>query len=212
MALFSSMLRSLRKARGLTQVQFAQMFSVASGTIAMWETGKREPDFSTVQRLADFFEVSVDYLLGRGEEADFSHVRGGWGGEPRGRRVPILGKVQAGLPVEAIEDFLGYEEYSGPGNIEDFFGLEVRGDSMEPKISEGDVVIVRKQSTCDNGDLVVAMVGGEDATVKRLKKSPAGITLIPNNPAFEPMFFSPEEIESLPVEILGKVVELRAKF
>ena len=83
---------------------------------------------------------------------------------------------------------------------------------MEPKISEGDVVIVRKQSDCDNGDLAVALVGGGDATVKRIKKSTAGITLIPNNPAFEPMFFSNEEIESLPVSILGKVVELRAKF
>ena len=74
------------------------------------------------------------------------------------------------------------------------------------------MVIVRKQDDCDNGDLAVVLVSGEDATVKRIKKSAAGIMLIPNNPAFEPMFFSNEEIEALPVTILGKVVELRAKF
>lgn len=212
--MFSDRLRALRKAHDLTQVQFAKEFLVASGTIAMWETGKREPDFSTMQRLADFFDVSVDYLLGRTDEAEYSSgYNDNWGESRNVRRIPIIGRVQAGIPVEAMEDFLGYEEFSGPSDsAEDFFALEVKGDSMEPKISEGDVVIVRKQSDCDNGDLAVALVGGGDATVKRIKKSTAGITLIPNNPAFEPMFFSNEEIESLPVSILGKVVELRAKF
>ena len=211
--MFSDTLRALRKAQGLTQAQFARQFSVATGTIAMWETGKREPDFSTMQRLADFFAVSVDYLLGRTDDAD-SFVDWNHGCAGRGaRRIPIIGRVQAGIPVEAVEDFLGYEEFSGPsGSAEDFFALEVRGDSMEPKISSGDVVIVRKQSDCDTGDLAVVLVSDGDATVKRIKKSAAGITLIPNNPAFEPMFFSNEEIESLPVSILGKVVELRAKF
>lgn len=211
--MFSDTLRALRKAQGLTQAQFARQFSVATGTIAMWETGKREPDFSTMQRLADFFAVSVDYLLGRTDDADvfidWNHGRAG----REARRIPIIGRVQAGIPVEAVEDFLGYEEFSGPsGSEEDFFALEVRGDSMEPKISSGDVVIVRKQNDCDTGDLAVVLVSDGDATVKRIKKSAAGITLIPNNPAFEPMFFSNEEIESLPVSILGKVVELRAKF
>lgn len=211
--MFSDTLRALRKAQGLTQAQFARQFSVATGTIAMWETGKREPDFSTMQRLADFFTVSVDYLLGRTDDADsFSDWNHGRAGR-EARRIPIIGRVQAGIPVEAVEDFLGYEEFSGPsGSAEDFFALEVRGDSMEPKISSGDVVIVRKQSDCDTGDLAVVLVSDGDATVKRIKKSAAGITLIPNNPAFEPMFFSNEEIESLPVSILGKVVELRAKF
>lgn len=212
--LFSETLRALRKERGLTQVQFARQFSVATGTIAMWETGKREPDFSTMERLADFFEVSVDFLLGRAGSADGRSPRAYSTDSERGRNlIPILGRVQAGVPVEAVEDFLGYEEYSGRGgNADGYFALEVRGESMEPKISSGDVVIVRKQDDCDNGDLAVVLVSGEDATVKRIKKSAAGIMLIPNNPAFEPMFFSNEEIEALPVTILGKVVELRAKF
>jgi repressor LexA len=83
---------------------------------------------------------------------------------------------------------------------------------MEPRIRDGDVVIVRKQSDADDGDLVIALVNGADAVVKRLKKYADGIALISTNPAYEPMYFSQADIESHPVEIIGKVRELRAKF
>ena len=94
----------------------------------------------------------------------------------------------------------------------DYFALRIRGDSMEPRMHEGDVVIVRKQDDAETGDVCVVMVNGDDATVKRIKKSPEGLFLIANNPAFEPMFFSNREIDELPVQVIGKVVELRAKF
>lgn len=97
-------------------------------------------------------------------------------------------------------------------NDGEYFGLQVKGDSMEPRIKSGDVVIVRKQSDADDGDLVIALVNGDDAVVKRLKKYKDGIALISNNPAYEPMYFCNDEIDSKPVEILGKVKELRAKF
>ena len=83
---------------------------------------------------------------------------------------------------------------------------------MEPRIKTGDVVIVKQQSDCDNGDVAVVLVNGLDATVKRIKKSPEGIMLIPTNSAYEPMFYSNEDVKKLPVRIMGKVVELRAKF
>ena len=94
----------------------------------------------------------------------------------------------------------------------DFFALQINGDSMEPKISDKDVVIVRKQDDCESGDIAVVLVNGEDATVKRIKKRPEGIILAPTNPQYEPMFYSNADIEKLPVTIVGKVVELRAKF
>ena len=77
---------------------------------------------------------------------------------------------------------------------------------------EGDVVIVRKQDTAETGDTVVVLINGDSATVKRIKKEPSGITLIPNNPAYDPMYYSSHDIETLTVRIIGKVVELRAKF
>ena len=127
--------------------------------------------------------------------------------------IPVLGRVAAGIPLTAAEYIIDTEEISQAMSADgEYFGLQVKGDSMEPKISNGDVVIVRKQSDADDGDLVIALVNGDDAVVKRLKKYKDGIALISNNPAYEPMYFSNSEIDSKPVEIIGKVKELRAKF
>lgn len=127
--------------------------------------------------------------------------------------IPVLGRVAAGIPLTAAEYIIDTEEISQAMAADgEYFGLQVHGDSMEPKISNGDVVIVRKQSDADDGDLVIALVNGDDAVVKRLKKYKDGIALISSNPTYDPMYFSNKEIEFLPVEIIGKVKELRAKF
>ena len=94
----------------------------------------------------------------------------------------------------------------------EFFGLKIHGDSMEPKFSEGDVVIVRQQNDAESGDIVIATVNGDEATCKRLRKYRDGIELVSSNPSYEPMFFSNADIIQKPIRILGKVVELRAKF
>lgn len=127
--------------------------------------------------------------------------------------IPVLGDVAAGIPIEAVQDIVDYEEIDAAmAATGEFFGLRLKGSSMEPRMREDDVVIVRKQSDAESGDTVVVMVNGDSATVKKIKKGPSGITLIPNNPAYDPMFYSNDEIAALPVRILGKVVELRAKF
>ena len=95
---------------------------------------------------------------------------------------------------------------------EEYFALQVKGDSMQPKMDAGDVVIVRKQSDVGHGDTAIVLVNGSEATIKRVLKQEAGIMLAPNNPAYETKFYSNKEIADLPVVILGKVVELRAKF
>lgn len=199
--MFSVKLKEIRKEKGITQTELAKKLGVASGTVGNWESGKREPDFETVSRLARFFGVSVDWLLGRARS------------KREILRVPVYGKVAAGIPIEAITDIEDYEEIdvsNAPG--EEFIALMIRGDSMEPRMKNGDVVIVRLQDDCETGDVAIAMVNGADATCKRVKKSPEGIYLISTNPAYDPMFFSNKQIAELPVRILGKVVELRAKF
>ena len=131
----------------------------------------------------------------------------------KGVTINVLGRVAAGIPIEAVEDIIDTEEISEDmASTGDFFGLRIHGDSMEPKMSEGDVVIVRKQDDAESGEIVIAMVNGCDATCKRLKKYADGIMLLSNNPKYEPMIFSKEEIETKPVRIIGRVVELRAKF
>lgn len=196
-------LKQLRHERGYSQQKLAQKLNVSRSTVAMWETGSSEPSLQMIQRIADVLSVSVAELFG--EPADPS--------ARKGILIPVLGCVQAGLPNEAVEDVLDYEEITPElASTGEFFALRVRGDSMEPRMVDGDVVIVRKQDDADSGDVVVALVNGDEATIKRLKKRPEGILLIANNPTYEPMFFSNREIRELPVRVIGKVVELRAKF
>lgn len=128
-------------------------------------------------------------------------------------KIPVLGRVAAGIPIEAIEEIIDTEEISEDlAKTGEFFGLQIHGDSMEPRFTEGDVVIVRKQDDAESGDIVIATVNGDEATCKRLRKYRDGIELVSTNPSYSPMFYSNEEILEKPVKILGKVVELRAKF
>lgn len=207
--MFRIRLKELRETMGLSQYSFADAFGISQSTIGNWEAGKREPNFDTMQRLADFFGVSVDYLLGRESAPDEIPAPS----RPGSKWIPVLGRVAAGTPIEAVEDILDYEEIDAKTAASgEYFALKIKGQSMEPRIKDGDVVIVRQQSVCDSGDLAVVLVNGDEATVKRIKKRPEGIMLIPSNPAYEPMFYSNEDIEKLPVTIIGKVIELRAKF
>lgn len=193
-------LKSLRKEIGLSQLSLARHLGVAQNTVSNWENGNRLIDSEMLLKISSMFNVSVDYLLGNSPAG-------------KGVKISVLGKVQAGIPVEAVEDIIDYEEITPDmASKGDYFGLVVRGKSMEPKFSEGDVVIVRKQSDAETGDIVIAVVNGDEATIKKLKKIKDGMMLIPLNPDFDTLFYNKEDIKNKPVTIIGKVVELRAKF
>ena len=131
----------------------------------------------------------------------------------RGIRIPVLGKVAAGLPISAVEDVLDWEEIPERlANTGEFFGLKIQGDSMEPRIYDGDVVIVKRQSDAESGSIVIAQVNGDEAFCKKLIKEESGIILQSLNQSYTPFFFTNKEIEEKPVVILGRVVELRGKF
>lgn len=196
-------LRQARKAKGLTQAEVARTIGLTQNGYSYWENGKAKIDKDQLLKLAELFEVSTDYLLGNTSKPN---TKGVW--------IPVLGDVAAGIPIEAVEDIVDYEEIdSALAATGAFFGLRIKGSSMEPRIREGDVVIVRKQDDADTGDTVVVLVNGDSATVKRLKKEADGsMWLLPNNPAYDPQHFTPTEILEKPVHIIGKVVELRGKF
>lgn len=197
-------LKVLRTKANQTQADVAKAIGVDRTTYAKYESGASEPSIEMIQRMAKHYNVSVSYIMGEVEASDSS----------RYIRIPVLGRVAAGIPIDAIEEIIDWEDISADmaaGGAE-YFGLQIKGDSMEPKISDGDIVVVRKQPDVESGEIAVVLVNGDDATVKRIKKSAAGITLIANNPTYDPMFYSNEDIEKLPVAILGRVVELRAKM
>ena len=182
---------------------------ISQSTVGNWEAGSREPNFKTMERIADFFGVSVDYLLGRETATDGPPDPS----VPGSKWIPVIGTIPAGTPVEAIEEILDYEEISPQmASQGEHFALKIKGQSMEPKISDGDVVIVRKQGDCENGEIGVVLVNGDEATVKRIKKEPEGLMLIPNNPTYEPMFYSNEQIKNLPIRIIGKWLNFERSF
>lgn len=196
----------LRKERDLQQKEVAEAIGMNRIILNRIELGKRPLRDDEAVALADFFHVTTDYLL-KGKTSAQKPIG-------HGVRIPVLGRVVAGIPIEAIEEVLDYEEITPEmAATGDFFALQVRGDSMLPTLKDGDVVIVKKQPTVDSGDIAIVLVNGNDATVKEIKESPAGITLIGHNVAvYTPHFYSNHDIESLPIQIIGKVVEMRRKM
>ncbi|MBQ1333841.1 MAG: helix-turn-helix domain-containing protein [Clostridia bacterium] len=194
---------SARKSAGLTQADVARMLEVKRQTYGAYERGISSPDINTLSRISKILGVPAYYLLGDAPDADLQN---------RGVRIPVLGRVQAGVPIEAIEEVQGWEEIPADmARTGEFFALKVQGDSMEPRICEGDVLIVRRQSTAESGSIVIALTGDGDATVKKIKYTENGIMLIPLNTAYEPLFF-PADAGSTPVSVLGVVAESRRRF
>lgn len=132
----------------------------------------------------------------------------------KGVRIPVLGNISAGIPLEAISNVIGYEEIDQTLATQgEYFGLKIKGNSMYPRILDGDVVIIKKQDDVFSGEIAVVMVNGEDATIKKILKDENGIQLISfNQEHFAPKFYSNQQIEELPVVIIGKLVELRGKY
>lgn len=212
---FKDRLKELRQAKNLTQSDLAEAIKSTKQAISQYERGIRRPDFETLEALCDQFNVSSDYLLGKSDVTvrllNSEELKLLNGSKGTAIRIPVYGRVAAGIPMSAIENIVDYEEI--PDTWSGVYGaLKVKGDSMEPRIREGDTLIVRIQDDAESGDIVVALVNGEDATVKKLIKQPDGIVLQPFNPKYEPMYFSASQADKIPVKIWGKVVENRQKF
>jgi len=223
MGYFRNRIKELRLERGLSQQSLADKLGVNKQTISQYERGVREPGFETLLALCDFFNVSTDYLLGNeshtsrlvntAERKMLDAMRGDIPTVPPPLRIPVLGRVAAGIPIDMIEDIVDWEELpASMASRGEYFGLVIHGDSMEPKMSEGDVIIVRKQDDIESGQIGIITVNGDDATCKRIIKHSDGIMLISTNPRYEPMQYTREQMARLPIRILGKVIELRAKF
>lgn len=168
-------------------------------------------------RLATYFSVPLHLLApqqpGPGGKAEGGNVLPYVPEHTHTRTIPVLGKVPAGVPIEAVEEVIDRIPLSGgfACDGEAYFGLLVTGDSMVPEYLDGDVVIIRAQPTADTGDDVIAYIGGADATLKRIAITASGIQLRPLNPAYKTRRFTNAQIESLPVIIAGIVVEQRRR-
>jgi len=204
--MFGKRIQELRNSTGKSRKEIAIDLQVHESTYGKYELGHREPDIKTIHKIADYFNVSMDYLLGKTYDT---------GNSIKAVRIPVLGKIPAGVPIEAIEDVLDFEEVPadwGSGGKE-YFALELDGDSMSPKYLSGDVVIFQITDNCENGQDCAVMVNGDESTFKKLVKQPNGIVLQPlNTSMYEPMFYSNKDVEELPVRVIGVAKEIRRKI
>lgn len=195
-------IRHYMEINGKTRNQICDDLGFKYSTFSDWVNGEKYPRIDKIEILANYFGIQKSDLVEKrvAEQKTTAAIR-----------IPVYGRVAAGIPMSAVENILDWEEIpaSWPG---EHACLKVRGRSMEPRICEGDVIVVQVQDWAESGDIVVAMINGDEATVKKLIKQPDGIVLQPFNPSFESMYFTNAQIETMPVQIWGKVVENRAKF
>lgn len=205
-------IKQLREEKGMSQDNLAKLTGYTDrSSIAKIEKGLIDLQQSKIELFAKALGISSRDLVGW--DNNIAPIIGETKQKKKGVTINVLGRVAAGTPIEAIENIIDTEEITEEmASTGEFFGLQIDGDSMEPKMSKGDVVIVRQQDYAESGDTVIVTVNGTDATCKRLRKYRDGIELISTNPSYEPIFFSNEDIVNKPVRVIGKVVELRCKF
>lgn len=205
--IFSENLKYYMSINNKEQINLIKDLGFNKSAVSTWCNGTRLPRMDKVDMLAKYLKITRSDLI---EERSVAEAK-----KPhrKGVVIPVLGRVAAGVPIEAIEEVIDTEEITEEmAKTGEFFGLIIKGDSMTPTICDGDVVIVRKQEDAESGDTVIVQVNGDEATCKRLRKYTDKIELIPNNPSYEPFEFSSAEVIGKPVKIIGKVIELRRKF
>ena len=198
----SQLMREHRLQLGLTMKQLAQKAGASESAVSRWESGQIENmKRETSLKGADALHISPLAFLGY----DVS--------EEETVKIPIVGRVVAGIPILAEENIEGMVEISKKQDMGTMFALRVRGKSMEPNIKENDLLVVRQQSDVDSGDIAIVLVNGDEATVKQVRKSKDGITLVGFNvDVYEPRFYTNKEIQELPVRVVGKVIESRHEW
>ncbi len=199
--MFRDRLKELRKRDKVTQEKLADLLGVERSTVGKWESKNIIPPADMLLVLSKMFNVSIDYLLGNASMT----------GSKKGIRINVYGSVPAGIPIEAVEDIIDWEEIPADWTEDgqEYIALKVKGESMYPKYLDGDIVIIKLQPNCESGQDAVVYVNGYDATLKRVIKKENAIILQPLNPEFETKIYGPDDEE---IKILGIVVELRRKI
>lgn len=198
MDIFVTQLKKAMFLKGWRQIDLVRATGLTDSQISSWYNGRYRPNGEAMAKIAKALGVTVDYLLGK-EEVPVSKLT-----LPQLHEIPVIGKVAAGVPIEAQEDIIG--TVATDKNV---FALRISGDSMSPRIMDGDIVLVHQQENANDGDIVIARVDGE-VTCKVLKKNAYGVTLVPFNAAYAPFIYTGQQAEDL--RILGKVVESRHEW
>ena len=216
---FGKYLKTIRESLGYSTYDVNKLCAISQSYLSLMENGKRKPSAIILKKLAPIY--GLDYLdlykkagyidlIDEEKNQDIKIDKIGNIVTP----IPLLGTVKAGYNFLAQENWIGTVdvEKSLVGNGNGYFALKVKGDSMFPVLFEDDIVIIQKQNDFENGDIVVAIINGDEATIKKGKKSEAGILLQPLNNTYEPLIFTYDDMKNIPVIIVGIVKQLKREF
>lgn len=194
--MFIRRLTELMEEKDLTQIELANKVGITNVTISRYLSGERKPRIEIVTKLAEVLNTTVDYLLGYKTKTFSKNV------------LPVLGTVKAGYNALADENIIDYiDPAMNITDPENYFGLVVKGDSMAPLFDEGDYLIIHKvDNDFDNNNIGIILIGSEEATIKKVVKTDTGIELHAFNPYYPVKKFTYEEMEKLPVKVIGIVV------
>lgn len=222
---FGNTLKKLRNDRNISALKLSEDLNIHRGSLSNWETGKRKPDSEMLLKIANYFNVSVDYLLGnqneKADDTDLFNLKGDVKflkklNEDEMVKIPVLGVIKAGVPMFAEENIIGYEYVHQEELLmgEEYFFLQIKGDSMiNAGIPDGSKVLVKKQNFIENdGEIMAVRVNGDEATLKRVYKQPLGLLLQSENTKYAPMFFPAEDINNGHVGIIGKAIKVEIKL
>lgn len=196
-------LKKFIKSRGLNQTQFAELVGVRQSDVSEWVNDIRMPRPETISKITELLNISTADLVEEDERiAPFDDMTG-W------VKLKVIGKVPAGVPIEAVEEYVSEivvpPEHARPG----CYALEVRGNSMVPKIMDGDVVVVAPCPDPRNGQIVVTRINSDgEVTLKKFQKDSGAILLVPENPEYQTRILTPDSN----IKILGCVIALHRRF
>lgn len=208
--LFSDRLSNLLKERKITQVQLSKILGVQESTVGKWLLEKALPRMRIIEKLGSYFNVSKSYFL----VEDYNQISASINFKPRVHRsvqipiFPILNNIIDDFPTMAIDDYDDWEEISETmASQGEHFAIRMVGTSMEPEIYERDIVIIRKQSNVNNGDIALILINDEEATLKRVYYQSDGVRIMADNKrVFSDRFYSNKEFTHL--KVLGKAIEI----
>lgn len=189
-----------------TRQDICSAIGVKYTTFTDWVKGNSYPRIDKIELMANYFGINKSDLV-----EEHSIPLGGYEFTPGKYSIPIVATVAAGEPIYSEENVEGWIDYDKDprGHV---FACRIKGDSMSPRIQDGDIIVVDEEAGWEDGDIVLVTINGNEGTCKRVQKYADSISLISLNPTYDPMVFTTEQVKDLPVEIKGKVVEARARF
>ncbi len=213
---FANRLKYALSIRDIKPIELAEKTKIDKSKISSYMSGRYKAKTDGLKVIADVLQVSPVWLMGydvpMNQDID-KNITGAVNKTINNAVIVVYGSIPAGIPLELIEDIIDTEEIDKDllRGGKEYFGLKVKGNSMNPEYLDGDTLILVKQEDCESGDDAVVMVNGNAGTFKRVFKNENGIVLQPLNPQYQPLVYTNEQIEELPVRILGVVEEIRRK-